>query len=108
MGVWQGCSLSGMFYSLAIEPLLNKFRRELSVVCFPRCASAFKLSAYTDDVVFILNKQNDIHILEENVGIFKKISSATINWKKSEAVLIGRKTLNTLTLPGGLTRIKRA
>ena len=32
-GVRQGCSLSGMLYSLAIEPLLHKLRMVLKGVC---------------------------------------------------------------------------
>ena len=75
-GVRQGCSLVIcsllMLYSFAIEPLQNKLRRELTGVCFLRCASAFKLSSYAYDVEYILDKQSDIHILEENVGLLKK------------------------------------
>ena len=84
-----------MLYSLAIEPLLNKLRREISGVCFLGCTSALKLSTYADDVVIILTKLSVIHILEENV-IFHKISPATINWKKSEAVLTGKKDFKHL------------
>ncbi|KAI3373012.1 hypothetical protein L3Q82_023446 [Scortum barcoo] len=50
-GIRQGCCLSGMLYSLAIEPLLHKLRNKLSGVCVPGCDVSFKLSAYADDVV---------------------------------------------------------
>ena len=59
-GVRQGCSLSGMLYSLAIEHLLHKLRKELSGVCFPGCPAAVKLSAYADDIMVVLNTQADI------------------------------------------------
>ena len=50
-GVQQGCLLSGMLHSLAIEPLQHKLRQELTGVVFPGCPAAGKLSAYADDVV---------------------------------------------------------
>ena len=53
-GVWQGCSLSGMLYSLAIEPPAQTQTRVNGVV-FPGCLAAIKLSAYADDVVVVLN-----------------------------------------------------
>ena len=102
-GVRQGCSLSGMLYSLAIEPLLHKLRNELLGVYFPGCASAVKLSAYADDVVIVLNKQADINTLVANVSVFNHISSAKVNWAKSEAVVVGAGLQGTLSLPGGLT-----
>lgn len=46
--VWQGCSLSGMLYSLAIEPLLHELRKELSGVCFPGCSAAVVLNTQAD------------------------------------------------------------
>ncbi|KAI3354591.1 hypothetical protein L3Q82_019096, partial [Scortum barcoo] len=58
-GVRQGCSLSGMLYSLAIEPLLHKLRKDLCGVCFPGC-DHFKLSAYADNVTVMVNNQRDI------------------------------------------------
>ncbi len=67
-GIRQGCALSGMLYSLAIEPLLRKFRAELKGVNIPYCENVFKLSAYADDIV-ILGKidtpwRNVLHLSE--------------------------------------------
>ncbi|KAI3376859.1 hypothetical protein L3Q82_000115 [Scortum barcoo] len=102
-GVRQGCSLSGMLYSLAIEPLLHKLRKELLGVCFPGCPAAVKLSAYADDVLVVLNTQTDIKVLEENVELFNKLSSSKVNWNKSEAFVTMKDSLNGLVLPGGLS-----
>ncbi|KAI3377340.1 hypothetical protein L3Q82_008544, partial [Scortum barcoo] len=88
-GIRQGCCLSGMLYSLAIEPLLHKLRNKLSGVCVPGCDVSFKLSAYADDVVALVNSQKDIDILTNTVDQFGCISSARVNWGKSEAVVVG-------------------
>ncbi|KAF7649610.1 hypothetical protein LDENG_00138880 [Lucifuga dentata] len=61
-GVRQGCSLSGMLYSLATKPLLHKLRKDQSGVSFPGCDANFKLSTYADDDVIVLaNKQTLIY-----------------------------------------------
>lgn len=101
-GVRQGCSLSGMLYSLAFEPLLHKLRNSLTGVCFPNCDASFKLSAYADDVIILVNKQKDIDTLVNTINQFSKISSAKINWGKSEAVMVGDQLGDRLRLPGGL------
>lgn len=102
-GVRQGCSLSGMLYSIAIEPLLHKLRRELNGVVFNGCPAVFKLSAYADDVILMVNTQKDIDIIKANVGLFNEMSSAKINWSKSDAVMVSDKPTTKLVLPGGLT-----
>uniref|UniRef100_A0A671TWB6 Reverse transcriptase domain-containing protein n=1 Tax=Sparus aurata TaxID=8175 RepID=A0A671TWB6_SPAAU len=102
-GVRQGCSLSGMLYSLAIEPFLHKLRKELSGVCFPGCPTAVKLSAYADDIMVVLNTQVDIKVIEGNVELFNKLSSSKVNWNKSEAFATTKDSLNGLVLPGRLS-----
>lgn len=100
-GIRQGCSLSGMLYTLAIEPLLHRLRTQLTGVRMPGCGSSFKLSAYADDVVVIVNSQADIDHLVYIVEQFRLVSSAKVNWGKSEAILVGE-SLQGLSLPGGL------
>ncbi|KAJ3582865.1 hypothetical protein NHX12_000161 [Muraenolepis orangiensis] len=100
-GIRQGCSLSGMLYSLAFEPLLHRLRAGISGVSVPGCITPFKLSAYADDLVIFINKQEDINVLVENVGRFALISSAKVNWGKSAALTVG-KLSSRLILPGGL------
>ncbi len=59
-GVRQGCAMSGMLYSLAIEPLLQKLRDHLKGLVFPGCNTPLHLSAYADDVIVFVNGKDDV------------------------------------------------
>ncbi len=80
--------MSGMLYSLAIEPLLQKLRDHLKGLVFPACNNPLELSAYADDGV-IVNGKDDVDKLEKIVNDFKCFSSAKVNWGESEAFLVG-------------------
>lgn len=101
-GVRQGCSLSGMLYSLAIEPFLHRLRSRLAGFSFPGSVDRFKLSAYADDVIVFVKDQRDIDCLTESVDDFGRLSSAKVNWRKSEALAVGGELVDRLVLPGGL------
>ena len=79
----------GMLYTLAIEPLLVKLRKELIGVNIPKCDNVFKLSAYTDDVAVLVSGQRDINIMLNMFDDFRVVSSAKVNWVKSVAMLVG-------------------
>lgn len=67
-GIRQGCPLSGMFYTLAIEPLLNKLSKELSGLTFSGEAQpTFNLSAYADDITVFLISPEDFKALSHNL-----------------------------------------
>lgn len=53
-GIRQGCSLSGMLYAIAIEPLLNSIRSRIEGVYLSRDIPPIRLSAYADDVVVLV------------------------------------------------------
>ncbi len=101
-GVRQGCAMSGMLYSLAIEPLLQKLRDHLKGLVFPGCNTPLYLSAYADDVIVFVNGKDDVDKLGKIINDFKCISSAKVNWGKSEALLVGNWSGDLPTLPGGL------
>ena len=100
-GVRQGSSLLGMLYSLAIEPLLHNIRKILPGVVFPRGSGCFKISVYADVVVFIKSQRN-VSIMEGIINNFSEVSSARVNWAKSEALAIGEGVAAGVKLPGGL------
>ena len=101
-GVRQSCSLSGMLYSMAIEPLLHKLRFKVSGLSLPNGENVFSLSAYADDVVVVVNGQRDVDTLIHVAKKFGRISSAKVNWSKSEAIQMGNWTDDLPKLPEGL------
>ena len=56
-GVRQGCFLSGMLYSMAIEPLLHKLRQHLSGINLPGCQQVLNC------LLMLMKKQHDIDVL---------------------------------------------
>uniref|UniRef100_A0AAQ4R1S1 Reverse transcriptase domain-containing protein n=1 Tax=Gasterosteus aculeatus aculeatus TaxID=481459 RepID=A0AAQ4R1S1_GASAC len=83
-GVRQGCSLSGMLYELAIEPLLCKIRANIGGQVLKGFNKGFILPAYADDIV-----------------IFGTLSGAKVNWAKSEALAVGNWREGLPSLPRG-------
>ncbi|KAI4902093.1 hypothetical protein NFI96_000916 [Prochilodus magdalenae] len=94
-GIRQGCPLSGQLYSLVIEPLLCRLRRDLRGVPTTSDPSGTRvsLSAYADDVTVLVTAQEDVEVLESSLEVYEKASSAKVNWGKSEGFsngLLGR------------------
>lgn len=102
-GIRQGCALSGMLYSLAIEPLLNKLRSNIEGLLLPNVNLQHQISAYADDVMIMVNGQNDINTLVKIIQEFGNVSAAKINWSKSDALIVGKWEKGPPLLPGGLT-----
>lgn len=101
-GIRQGCSLSGMLYALCFEPLLHRLRTDISGVHLKNTNSIIRLSAYADDLAVMVDKQKDIDNLVLIFHDFELLSSAKINWSKSEAFLLGEWLGNLPVLPNGL------
>ena len=102
-GVRQGCSLSGMLYSLSIEPMLCKVRDNIRGLHLKNFNKSHILSAYADDLIVIINNNEDIKKLEQIVIDFGTLSAAKVNWEKSEALAVGKWEEGLPSLPGGLT-----
>lgn len=103
-GVRQGCALSGMLYSLAIEPLLQELRRGIGGLSILHCPGPpVTVSAYADDLVVMVKGEQDIKTLHSTLVDFETLSSAKVNWNKSCALLLGQwEVCGPPALPGGL------
>lgn len=92
-GVRQGCSLSGLLYTISIEPLLRMLREKLQGVNFSPFhlshVPTVKLTAYADDITVIIRSQDDVEHLFSCLNIFQKASSARVNWEKTDTLLLG-------------------
>ncbi len=90
-GIRQGCPLSGLLYSISIEPLLSMLRKQLcgiGVPGFPEVAPV-KLTAYADDVTVIIKSTDDVTKLISCLNKFQKATSSRINWDKCASLLLG-------------------
>lgn len=72
---------------LGLVSLLLQLRQKLIGVSFPGCPVSFKMSAYANDLIVLVNSQKDIYVLIDTVTLFGFISSAKVNWGKSKAVM---------------------
>ncbi|KAI4903179.1 hypothetical protein NFI96_002750, partial [Prochilodus magdalenae] len=102
-GIRQGCAMSGMLYCFAIEPLLNKLRSKIEGFVLPQYGVQHRLSAYADDVMIMVNGQLDVDNLVAAIRDFGKISSAKVNWQKSEAFAVGKWASGLPSLPAGVS-----
>uniref|UniRef100_A0A3B5PPF5 Reverse transcriptase domain-containing protein n=1 Tax=Xiphophorus maculatus TaxID=8083 RepID=A0A3B5PPF5_XIPMA len=101
-GIRQGCAMSGMLYSLSIEPLLCQIRKRLQGIKLSEVSLPFQLSAYADDIIVAITKESDVFTLIKIIECFGKISSSKVNWSKSKALSVGKWTKQEPKLPDEL------
>ena len=90
-GIRQGCPLSGLLYSIAIEPLINILRQKLSTSCFtlPGSNLPCAVSAYADDVSVFVTSDRGFDAIEEAYNLFARSSAACLNTSKSQGLWAG-------------------
>ncbi len=92
-----------MLYALAIEPLLVKIRESIEGWTIP-CSELILSCLHMQMILlFWLKGQSDVDILKEILNNFGIISSAKVNWSKSEAIANGKWSHGFPELPGGLS-----
>ena len=94
-GIRQSCPLSGLLYSIAIEPFLNRLRAEVGDNGFrmPGANVSCSLSAYADDVfvlVFVLvTSERGFCVVGDTYGLFARASAARLNTRKTQGLWAG-------------------
>ena len=90
-GIRQGCPLSGLLYSIAIEPFLNKLRKNLNNHSFllPGTDKYCSVSAYADDISIFVTSDTGFKIVEQTYSMFSRASAASLNTQKSQGLWVG-------------------
>ena len=90
-GIRQGCPLSGILYSIAIEPFLHLLRQRLNThsLKLPCSDTYCSVSAYADDISIFVTADNAFSIISDVYDIFKKSSAACLNYNKSKGLWVG-------------------
>lgn len=101
-GIRQGCALSGMLYALSLEPLLCKIRSSIDGLVLPGFKGNIVLSVYADDVIVLVKNQREVDALVFLTNLFNTLSSARVNWSKSEALAVGKWRGGLPVLPDSL------
>ena len=91
-GIRQGCPLSGLLYSIAIEPFLHTLRAKLSDsgLLLPCTSSkSVVVSAYADDVTIFVTRDRDFEIVESVYDLYSRASAARLNRQKTQGLWVG-------------------
>ncbi|CAM2096329.1 unnamed protein product [Caretta caretta] len=88
-GVRQGRPLSGQLYVLVIEPFLCLLCRRLTGLVLQEPELQLVLSAYTDDVLLVIQDPGDLAWVEACQAIYSAASSTRVNWVKSSGLAVG-------------------
>ena len=89
-GVRQGCPLSGMLFTLAVEILSCSIRSEKLIRGIQVKGKELKLTQYADDTTTFVKDGASLGKLLELLDLFLQCSGLKINSTKSEAIWLGK------------------
>ena len=84
-GIRQDCPLSGLLYSIAIEPFLNRLRGEVGDdgLWLPGANVSCSVSAYADDVSVFVTSKRGFGAVGDTYDLFARASTARLNTRKN-------------------------
>lgn len=90
-GIRQGCPLSGLLFSLTIEPFLALCRLRLRGFTLPTEEDRkLVISAYADDITVFVEKEEDFLTLATLYELYAAQSGAKLNKTKSIGLWVGK------------------
>lgn len=90
-GKRQGCPLSPLLFTIALEPLAVAIRANPAIKGVEGGGEEHKLMLYADDILFLSSDpHNSLPALMKTIDIYSKLSGYQINWTKSEAMPISK------------------
>ena len=90
-GVRQGCPISPLLFTLAVEILALNVRQDENIKGVTISDSRFVIKQYADDTTFFLKDDDDMKILLDKVNAFTIVSGLQLNKDKSIAMSFGNK-----------------
>ena len=90
-GIRQGCPLSGLLYSIAIEPFINRLRGEVGDDGFQMHGTdtSCSVSAYADDVSVFVTSERGFGAVGDTYDLFARASAARLNTRKTQGLWAG-------------------
>lgn len=88
--VRQGCPLSSLLFSIAIEPLALLLLRDGGITGIPTpLGREIKVSLYADDVTITVRTETDLERAMHHLRVFERASGARVNMAKSTLTHFG-------------------
>ncbi|KAK3548546.1 hypothetical protein QTP70_014505 [Hemibagrus guttatus] len=103
---WSGAQVVEDSFLVGLPKLSERapreLDRELSLRSFMRLSREWRMDGRQMIWSVMINTQEDVNVLAAILNDFQILSSAKVNWTKSEAILVGEWGGGQPTLPGGL------
>ena len=105
-GIMQGCPISGLLFSLAVELLAIKIRTSSAISGIVLSHVEFKITQYADDTTVFVKDEPSVDGLMKVLKDFAKVSGLELNMNKSKLMRVGSSLQSTGSVCG-ISSVKR-